>query len=351
MTFEKSYINAKFDSLLDERIYREEVKKGQNNVPRSLAATAIVFAFFSRTDKSTKHNQRAQYLIEETLKKYPLWTSSLLPHEESFNLAPTTAYNIGLASWLLWDSLNRETQGKVKEMLIRESNYQLLRNPASGYEKDTKAEENSIVPALLVMTSQFFPEEQKAKLWEDKARCFAYHTITVNSDSAYCGLKTITAYENFNMDNHNFGPHPLYMAAPLVHFADAALVYKAAGKNVPLEFCHNVLPLWERLKSFLKQDYSWSANSSWHPTGLSREISGATFMSIIMNVDWEIENSLLSYKVKNQKYFVEKKVDVVNRQQYYDTDWFNNCIVAKRYVVSWLLHNPKILPKTPLMIN
>ena len=349
--FEKTYINAKFDSLLEEECYVNEIKKGQNNVPRSLAATALVYAFLSLVDENSQLQKKASYLIEATIAKYPLWSSYKLPPERSFNLAPTTAYNLGLSSWLIWDSLERDDKINIREMLIKESNYQLLRYPASGYTKDTKAEENAIVPALLILSSHLFPYEENARAWEDKALCFAYHTITVQNDSPYCGIKTITAYENFDMDNHNFGPHPLYMAAPLVHFADAALVYKAFDKKIPDEFRHNVIPLWNRLKLYLNKDFTWSTNNSWEPTGLSREISGVTFMCVIVGINCDIESNLLSFKVKNQKDFVEKKVGIINKQQYYDTDWFNNCIVAKRYVISYLLHNTWILQKTPLSVD
>lgn len=349
--FEKSYGNTNFEGLLEEGGYKAAIKKGGNNVPRSLAATALVHAFIYRKEGEKKHLEKAIYLIKALIDKYPSWTASLKSPNISFNLAPTTAYNIGLASWLIWDEMGVFLRASVKDILVKESDYMLLRIPASGFINDTKADENAVVPPLLLLTTLLFPDETNAKKWEEQGRCYAYHTITISKDAAYCGQKTITAYDDFIMDNHNINPHPLYMAAPLVLFADAALVYLASGKGVPDELKHNVIPLWEKIKEFLTDDFKWTTHNSWHPTGLTREVSAATYMAVVIGVDKGFERRLIDYKVSKQGGFVEKEVGGVEKLSEYNTDWFNNSIVAKRYVVSFLLHNPSYLKKPPLSFS
>ena len=322
--FQANYGTTDYSPILTDSLYRLAIKRGQNNVPRSLAGMAVAFAYLGRRGGGSGTTSSAISLIDAVIEKYEFWTGTLIPPEESFNLAPTTAYSLGLASWLVWEALSNNMRSSVKKILVRESDYQLLRKPASGFEKDTKAEENAIVPGLLAMTSILFPDEPNAVRWEAQARCFAYHSITTKGDSAYCGVRTVTAYESFDMDNHNFGPHPLYMAAPLVHFADAALVYRAADRNVPWELKHHIHQLWNRLKTYLEPDYTWSGHNSWQPTGLNREISALAFMVVVGGVDGEREAQLLAYRSVHQVDFVEKKVGEVPTLSAYTEDWFNN---------------------------
>ncbi|HBR22230.1 MAG TPA: hypothetical protein DD713_06645 [Nitrospiraceae bacterium] len=352
LEFDNSYGMTNFDDLLREEGFRTAYKKGGNNVPRALAATALVHSFiYSCKENNKRHLEKAIYLVKGLLDRYPLWTSSLLKPDISFNLAPTTAYNIGLASWLIWDEMDASLKAAVKEMLVKESDYSLLREPASGFLKDTKADENAVVPPLLVLSALLFPDEANAQKWEEHGHCYAYHSITTGKDSSFCSLKTITAHDDFTMDNHGFGPHPLYMAAPLVLFADAALVYMASGKAVPYELKHNVLPLWKRIKDFVDGDFRWTTKNSWDPTGLSREVSAVTFVSVVLGIDSEFELKLIDHKFNNQNNIIEKEVGKVKKLADYDESFFNNAIVAKRYVVSILLHKPEYLIKPPLSMK
>ena len=141
------------------------------------------------------------------------------------------------------------------------------------------------------------------------------------------------------------------MAAPLVLFADASLVYLTAKREVPWELKHNVVSLWNRLKTFVNEDFTWNTHNSWNPTGLGREISAVTYIAVIMGVDTNMEIDLVNRKIRNQGFFVEKNVGVVKSISTYDEDFFNNALVAKRYIVSFLLHEPTFLTKPPLRIG
>jgi len=311
--FSNTYGETNFDGLLEDSNFMEAMKKGGNNVPRSLAATALVHAFIYRYEGKGNNLEDAKQLIRALLEKYPFWKAANIPPDISFNLTSTTAFNIGLASWLIWDEMDLSLKSAVKNMLIKESDYNLLRKPASGFLKDTKADENAVVPSLLILSALLFPQEANAKIWEEQGLCFAYHSITISKDAPFCGLKTQTAYDDFTMDNHGFGPHPLYMAAPLVLFADAALVYIASGKRIPDELKHNVIPLWVRVKNFVDKDFRYTTKNSWTPTGLSREVSAVAYMSVIMGIDSEFEVKLLDYKIRHEKGFVEKDMGKVKK--------------------------------------
>ncbi len=349
--FEKSYGATNFDGLLKKEGFSGALKKGGNNVPRSLAATALVHAFVFRKEGNQKDLEKATYLINVLIEKYPFWTASLKPPNISFNLAPTTAYNLGLASWLIWNDLEITVRRAVKDMLIKESNFMLLRTPASGFVNDTKADENGVVPPLLSLTAILFPNEENSQKWEAHSMCYAYHSITTTKDIPYCDVITQTAYDNFLMDNHGIHPHPLYMAAPLVLFADASLVYLTADREVPWELKHNAVSLWNRLKTFVNKDFTWNTHNSWNPTGLGREISAVTYIAVIMGVDTNMEIDLVNQKIRSQGFFVEKKVGVVKSISTYDENFFNNALVAKRYIVSFLLHEPTFLTKPPLSMD
>ncbi len=47
----------------------------------------------------------------------------------------------------------------------------------------------------------------------------------------------------------------------------------------------------------------------------------------------------------------QSRVGVVKRISTYDEDFFNNALVAKRYIVSFLLHDPTFLTKPPLSMD
>lgn len=65
--------------------------------------------------------------------------------------------------------------------------------------------------------------------------------------------------ERFWMADHLYRPNPTYMSSALVLFADSFLVYKKANKRMPIEFSHNVIPLWEKLKESLNvNNFEWT---------------------------------------------------------------------------------------------
>jgi hypothetical protein len=164
-------------------------------------------------------------------------------------------------SAIVWDYLPEGVQEKI--LLLGESlgNEFLGRQPASGYVNDTRAEDNAWNAAFLATLSQFYNSHVNASLWEEKGKCFAWHSITTSTDQEFCGVRTQTVYDDFQLDNHNRHPNPVYTGATIVLLAEGALPYHSLNKSVPQEFKHNVAQLFQKLLTYtVDTSYHYEVN-------------------------------------------------------------------------------------------
>jgi hypothetical protein len=129
------------------------------------------------------------------------------------------------------------------------------RMPQSGYVGDTKAEENAWHAAFLAAAVNLFPDATGSdRDWlEARSRCFAYHALTYPGDPAACGIQTQTVHSDGTLENGN-QRSPTYMAATLQLLAEGAFTYLAAGNSIPVEFTHNVQPLFSKYLTFIDTD-------------------------------------------------------------------------------------------------
>jgi hypothetical protein len=159
------------------------------------------------------------------------------------------------AAYALWADLDDATQAAVALDLYAQAATYAARQPESGYAGDTKAEENGWHAAFLAAVVNLIPAPPgyDAAALEGRARCFAYHTITVAGDGPYCGVETQTVWDDWHVENHN-QPSALYAAGALTFLGEGAISYRLAGRPIPYEFMHNVRPLFEAYQTHVDPD-------------------------------------------------------------------------------------------------
>ena len=121
----------------------------------------------------------------------------------------------------------------------------ITRYPDSRYMNDSAAEENAWNADALAETVNFFPDVPNKDILEPLARCYAYHTLTVNSDAKSCGIKTVTLFDDYSVENH-YLLNPGYQGAAISLLGMGGQSYKLVGKSIPEEFKHNVSNTFNR---------------------------------------------------------------------------------------------------------
>jgi hypothetical protein len=139
---------------------------------------------------------------------------------------------------------------EIKTVIKNQAVTYLNRWPESGYSGDTKAEENAWHASFLAAAVNLFPDATGSdRQWiEERARCFAYHSLTLNE--SYCGRTTQTVHSDWTLENHGM-KNPIYMAGTIQLLAEGALTYQLSGQSIPWEFTHNVQPLYNKYIEFV----------------------------------------------------------------------------------------------------
>ena len=115
---------------------------------------------------------------------------------------------------------------------------------------DTKAEENAWESSILAWASQMYPAHPRASMWERKGRQLAQFSIVRESDKLYFnGNQIITVEEDFTLTNHWVRGNPYYTGGVIVILRIAALAYYMTGQDVPSEYEHNLIELYNNYKS------------------------------------------------------------------------------------------------------
>jgi unsaturated rhamnogalacturonyl hydrolase len=336
---------------------------------RSLAGTAMAFALDASTgggDGGTirvpKSLSRAKELISSTL-AYGQWNYDDIDTEGLHYCNSLTTYELALSAWIIWDFLPVELKTAVKTRVISDANRYMNQPPHTGYIDDSKAEENAWTGKFLALAANMFPYEENSAKWDLAARCFAFHAIT-NAPTEYCGYTTQTVHYDFTIDNHSLSPNPLYADAVLQELSGGALTYRAVGKEVPLEFTHNVDKLWFRHREnidwgrtyyYTINSEDWEGNQGWHWMGgtvaafLSLEpatfVNGSPLISSMEELSflqrrWLINDGRVAKLTDPVESITETHFSV----GYPSYNWFLNANqVQDGYIWGYLYHHPEIL--------
>lgn len=264
---------------------------------RAIAQVGLAYAFKASLNRevcnssveSTSNNcDKARILFRKMYLEREGWRAKWL--------SPATAYPITVGSWLIWNSLDVETQNWILNILNWEADYyskrlqDIINTPNdidhvfdnsyyngctyqkgfSRYLADSTAEDNGVAMMFLGTYAKMlenFPTQfsQNASKFELAAKTYGFHILTNGETDNIFRLtsKTISQRYNLNLiDNHSFSPSLNYSLI-LTAAANTYPFYQKLGQTFPAEYLHNSNSSWTDLNNFIdKSKYAWQVPSN-----------------------------------------------------------------------------------------
>lgn len=193
---------------------------------QELARKSLVFSYSTHKANKLKVCADSRYW-GSTSSSDNVWESSLW------------AMSVAYSAFFQWDSLSDAQKGYIEALLVAECNYELQRNIPSGYNGDTKAEENGWEADVLAAALGMFPNHANASKWFDRLREFAINSYSHKSDAtdntvidpgydnktvAQC-YKGQNLFDDYTLQNHSFF-HTSYQNVVMQELGEAALALK-----------------------------------------------------------------------------------------------------------------------------
>lgn len=196
------------------------------NDVEDLAMKSLVFAYSTHKANRLKVCSDGKYWGSVS-KTDNVWESSLW------------AMSVAYSAFFQWDRLSEAQRGYVRALLKAECNYELERNIPTGYNGDTKAEENGWETNVLAATLGLFPDDELAPRWFDRLRAFAINSYSQADDATdtrvidpHYDSKTVAdyfvgknLYDDYTLQNHNFF-HTSYQNVVIQELGESALALK-----------------------------------------------------------------------------------------------------------------------------
>ncbi|MBQ9559150.1 MAG: hypothetical protein IJV08_04105 [Bacteroidaceae bacterium] len=149
------------------------------------------------------------------------------------------AMSVAYSAYFQWEKLSEAQRGYIYNLLKAECNYELNRTIPTGYNGDTKAEENGWEADILAATLGLFPDDALASKWFDRLRQFAVNSYSHSSDATnptvldpWYDQKTVAnlyqgqnLYNDYTLQNHNLF-HTSYQNVVMQELGEAALALK-----------------------------------------------------------------------------------------------------------------------------
>ncbi|WP_052356938.1 hypothetical protein [Xylanibacter brevis] len=149
------------------------------------------------------------------------------------------AMSVAYSAFFQWDKLTNDQKGYVYNLLKAECNYELGRNIPTGYNGDTKAEENGWEADVLAATLGLFPNDELAPRWFQRLREFAINSYSQKDDATDQTVidpdydqkrvmdlyKGKNLYDDYTLQNHNYF-HTSYQNVVIQELGEAALALK-----------------------------------------------------------------------------------------------------------------------------
>lgn len=149
------------------------------------------------------------------------------------------AMSVAYSAFFQWDKLSDTQKGYVEKLLKAECNYELNRTIPTGYNGDTKAEENGWEVDVLAATLGLFPNDALAPKWYERMREFAINSYSHKNDAndqtvidPEYDQKTVAdlykgqnLFDDYTLQNHNFF-HTSYQNVVIQELGEAALALK-----------------------------------------------------------------------------------------------------------------------------
>ena len=190
-----------------------------------LAMKTLVFAYSTHKANRLKPCAGGDYWGSTGANDH-VWESSLW------------AMSVAYSAFFQWDKLNEQQRDCIYRLLKAECNYELERDIPTGYEGDTKAEENGWEADVLAATLGLFPDDPLAPRWFERLREFAINSYshpsdannTTRIDPDHKGTvadlyKGANLYDDYTLQNHNLF-HTSYQNVVMQELGEAALALK-----------------------------------------------------------------------------------------------------------------------------
>ena len=191
-----------------------------------MAMQSLVFAYSTHKANRLKPCADGRYWGSLSAADH-VWESSLW------------AMSVAYSAFFQWERLSAGQRTYVYQLLKAECNYELERDIPTGYEGDTKAEENGWEADVLAATIGLFPDDELAPRWFERMRLFAVNSYSHPADAAdttvvdpdydgkrVCDLyRGANLYDDYTLQNHNYF-HTSYQNVVIQELGEAALALR-----------------------------------------------------------------------------------------------------------------------------
>lgn len=239
---------------------------------RGTCGIALSYAVLVRAQPQSPKHQNRLKRIEETLhyaaqthesgpdsvltvdgKKWGVTGKSDIDEGKGWQSSMWAA-SLGFTAALVENEINPQVVSECKRVVAVEANWLSKKTPPSGYEYDSKAEENAWQSNIVSLAAAWMPNNPNARKWLNMAKLYLANTYTVPSDTSGAlsdWIETQTLFSSYALENHGFY-HPTYQMVAGMSLGDSYLMAKMINPRVAQELApfaeHNVLPVWEFMK-------------------------------------------------------------------------------------------------------
>lgn len=164
---------------------------------------------------------------------------------------------MGFAASLVEKQLDPAVVAGCKRAVAAEADLLATIPPPSGYQLDSKGEENAWDTSIPALAAAWMPNDSRAAKWIETAKLYLANSYTVPADTSGAikkWIKTQTLFPSFAMENHGFY-HPSYQAVAGMSMGDTYLMAKFLSPGLSKELIpftdHNVEHVWGFLKDII----------------------------------------------------------------------------------------------------
>lgn len=182
------------------------------------------------------------------------------------------AMSVAYSAYFQWDKLSDKQKGYIEKLLKAECNYELNRTIPTGYNGDTKAEENGWEADVLAATLGLFPNDEMAPKWFERLREFAINSYSHKDDAhnttvidPHYDKKTVAdlykgqnLFDDYTLQNHNFF-HTSYQNVVIQELGEAALALKLFQQKTIGEEKWKTNSLMHNNDKVMKEVLNWLA--------------------------------------------------------------------------------------------
>ncbi len=224
-----------------------------------MAMKSLVYAYSTHKANKLKVCSGNNYWGSTSTSDY-VWESSLW------------AMSVAYSAYFQWDKLSDKQKGYIEKLLKAECNYELNRTIPTGYNGDTKAEENGWEVDVLAATLGLFPNDEMAPKWYERLREFAVNCYSHKDDANdatvidpdYDGKTVADLYkgqnlfEDYTLQNHDFF-HTSYQNVVMQELGEAALALKLFQQKTIGEEKWKTNALMHNNDKVMKEVLNWLA--------------------------------------------------------------------------------------------